>query len=151
MRISLAKLTAAESQRQPGYVAALRAAGIVEGDWLTVRDAKLREIVERFHPEKLNRIPHKSPQEPLPSMATMAANLARAAGRAATAIVKGKPIAASEEQIADRTAICTGSITGKPCDHFRPSDGRCSLCGCGLTRFLSKIKLATERCPVGKW
>jgi len=82
MRISLTKLIAAEAQRQTGYVAALRSAGTIKGDWLIVPDAKLREIAARFHPEKLSQVPYKSPQEPLPPMATMAANLARAAGRA---------------------------------------------------------------------
>jgi hypothetical protein len=53
---------------------------------------------------------------------------------------------ASEEQVAERFAIC------QQCQHF---DGRaCGKCGCPIVRerkFVSKLAWANESCPVGKW
>lgn len=41
----------------------------------------------------------------------------------------------------------------QPCEHYR--DGRCKRCGCQVTQsriaLINKIKMATEKCPIGKW
>lgn len=41
----------------------------------------------------------------------------------------------------------------RPCEHY--VEGRCNKCGCRVTKsslaIFNKIKMATEKCPVGKW
>jgi len=77
-----------------------------------------------------------------PSLATKARNFAASAAKHLAA---GMP-QATEEQVAERFAICQG------CEHF---DGKaCRKCGCPVVRqkkFLSKLSWANESCPVGKW
>ena len=77
-------------------------------------------------------------EEPLPDLLTQAANAVQAAVAHAAA---GFP-RASEEEVARRKALCLA------CEHYRPSDDRCSRCGCHLS-----VKMAWEeqKCPVGKW
>lgn len=48
--------------------------------------------------------------------------------------------AASEEEVSDRRSICIG------CD--KQVLGVCSECGCYCA---AKVKIAKERCPIGKW
>tara|TARA_R110000824_G_scaffold89623_11_gene219592 strand:+ start:1504 stop:1965 length:462 start_codon:yes stop_codon:yes gene_type:complete len=48
--------------------------------------------------------------------------------------------AASEEEVSNRRAICIG------CD--KQILGVCSECGCYCA---AKVKIAKERCPIGKW
>jgi hypothetical protein len=67
------------------------------------------------------------------------------AASAARHVAAGMP-QASEEQVAERFAVCQG------CKHF---DGKaCRKCGCLIVRerkFLSKLSWANESCPIGKW
>jgi hypothetical protein len=76
------------------------------------------------------------------SLATKAANFATSAAKHVAA---GMP-QATDEQVAERFAICQG------CEHF---DGKaCRKCGCPVVRekkFFSKLSWANESCPVGKW
>jgi hypothetical protein len=76
------------------------------------------------------------------SLITKARNFAASATKHLAA---GMP-QATEEQVAERFAICQG------CEHF---DGKaCRKCGCPVVRekkFLSKLSWAGESCPVGKW
>jgi hypothetical protein len=84
------------------------------------------------------------PAKPKPgvSLATKARNFAASVTKHVAA---GMP-QATEEQVAERFAICQG------CEHF---DGAaCRKCGCPVVRqrkFLSKLSWAGESCPVGKW
>ena len=43
----------------------------------------------------------------------------------------------------------------RPCEHYDPTAQTCTVCGChvrqGGAALLNKIKMATERCPKGKW
>jgi hypothetical protein len=84
------------------------------------------------------------PSKPKPgvSLQLKAVNFATSAARHVAA---GMP-QATDEQVAERFAICQG------CEHF---DGRaCRQCGCPVVRerkFLSKLSWAGESCPVGKW
>ncbi len=75
-----------------------------------------------------------------PPLTTQAGNLAGAVGRVVKAAVTGEPIRVSPEEHEKRHGVCMA------CDQL--VNNRCKLCGC---RFLTKIELATERCPIGKW
>jgi hypothetical protein len=63
-------------------------------------------------------------------------------------VAAGRPTR-TDEEIEAIEAIC------KQCEKYEPIEGRCSVCGCkiltpGIT-IMSKAKLATEKCPKGKW
>ena len=53
---------------------------------------------------------------------------------------------ANESETSKRKSIC------KDCEHWISSawngTGKCKLCGCSTW---AKIRIATERCPIGKW
>jgi len=77
----------------------------------------------------------------LPPLATMAGNLAQAAFDETLARLSGTP-QISETDINKRLSICSA------CERFRPSDQRCSICGCFLD---FKTRLRSQDCPLGKW
>jgi hypothetical protein len=62
--------------------------------------------------------------------------LARTTG---TWMLSGMPIATPETQ-GNRIALC------RSCDHFKGQF--CAKCGCFM---MAKTRMATARCPVGKW
>lgn len=82
-----------------------------------------------------------APEPALPSKARMAANFATALVQEQVAKFRGIPEPGAEEQ-ARRKAICDG------CPHLRPSDGRCSKCGCWRDK---KVAWRSQRCPLRKW
>lgn len=85
-----------------------------------------------------------------PSLMIKANNLAKAAYNHAAA---GMP-QATDEQVAERFAICASCEIFKPTE---PGEGVCThkSCGCnikavGLTG-RNKLRWADQRCPIGKW
>jgi hypothetical protein len=74
----------------------------------------------------------------LPHPARQALNFAKAVTKH---IVSG--LAKVDEEVAQaRIATCLG------CEHYRPSDARCSVCACPI---LEKARWESEDCPMGKW
>ena len=84
---------------------------------------------------------------PLPGLVQKATNLAVALGEAAVAVVEGKGLLAPEAMITNRLAICRGDDTHSRCGYFDPQQF-CRSCGC-ITA--AKVRLASSRCPEGKW
>jgi len=89
----------------------------------------------------------------LPSKLTMGVNASKAAGRVFTAAIRGQRVLARGRTVLNRLEIC------KSCDQMirdtdKPTLMRCVQCGCWLNGkhvANSKTKLATEKCPIGKW
>lgn len=83
----------------------------------------------------------------------MGVNASKAAGRVFTAAIRGQRVLARGRTVLNRLEIC------KSCDQMirdadKPTLMRCVQCGCWLNGkhvANSKTKLATEKCPVGKW
>jgi hypothetical protein len=86
------------------------------------------------HIDNLN----KADDPNLPPLTTMAANLAGAIARDLKA---GRP-RRTAEQVDAIIGIC------KSCEKWRPTDRRCSLCGCYMQH---KAAWATEHCKLNKW
>lgn len=83
----------------------------------------------------------------------MVANAAKAAGRVFVAAIRGQRVLARGRTVIERAAICKACDQAVP-DESRPQYLRCLQCGCWLNGkhvANSKVKLATERCPLGKW
>lgn len=135
MRLRLSAIAAAATGRPPGYQAAVIARGeMVDGEWLEISPEALAQLRETYRPS--------TQEQPLPSLATMASNVSRAVYDEAAARLQGAaPVEAAE--IERRIAICKA-----PCEKWRPSDNRCSECGC-FGNF--KTRLRSQSCPLGKW
>lgn len=88
-----------------------------------------------------------APSESKLSLLTMAANFARSM---ATWAREGFPLV-SYATFRERYLTCSGDETHPRCPHFRQWNSfgltKCGACGC----FSVKLKLATEKCPRGKW
>jgi hypothetical protein len=63
----------------------------------------------------------------------------------------GRPTRTQEEV----KAILDNHCKAGPCEWYDPEKGRCKGCGCVVSAssiaIFNKIKMATERCPKGKW
>lgn len=84
----------------------------------------------------------------LPSIQRMAWNATLAAARTIGATVNGNSVVVPDDVHQARNSHC------QTCDHRRPSDNRCMLCGCGLAgHVIDKTRLAAEQCPLmpPKW
>lgn len=78
-------------------------------------------------------------------------NAVTAGGRVARSAVLGKRIKAEPETIEARRALCLACEFCKPWEKDS-SFHKCTKCGCWLDgKYFSKLAIATERCPVGKW
>ena len=86
----------------------------------------------------------KMSDQPLPSLATQAKNLAVATARD---VLAGRPRRTPEECEEIFQVHCKGRDTGQRCEFLR-TDERCAKCGCPLRE---KIPMAREHCPAGKW
>jgi len=73
---------------------------------------------------------------------------AKNAAKAAVGFVASGMEMASTEEASHRLAICH-----QPCELFRASDGICTHpgCGCFLAGPIGKTRIASQKCPLGKW
>jgi len=78
----------------------------------------------------------------LPPFAARVGNARRAAQRILARAARGQRLGVSSEEARRRLAICAG------CGAYRASDKTCAECGCYIA---AKARLASERCPAGKW
>lgn len=64
------------------------------------------------------------------------------------ALAKAKDIASGRPRRTHEEVAHIVATHCETCQHLRPSDRRCSLCGCPVA---DKIPLGREHCPLGKW
>lgn len=52
-----------------------------------------------------------------------------------------------EDRFAERLEVC------KQCEHYDRIAERCRICGCNVDhrRFMNKLRMSSEACPVGRW
>jgi|TARA_R110000803_G_scaffold115938_4_gene184581 hypothetical protein len=53
-----------------------------------------------------------------------------------------------EKSPRERYEICVGGMWNDRCDEYKPNTNQCRSCGCFVN---AKVKIATEKCPLGKW
>ena len=134
--------------RQRGYTLNEVRACIVsqDGDEIVVDpDHPAYPRVARPRPEPQPMPERHGPPPPPRELPPLAERLRNFAASTAKHVAAGMP-RATDEQIAERFAICQG------CEFL--ADGACSKCGCPIQReakFISKLSWANEQCPVGKW
>jgi len=78
----------------------------------------------------------------MPSIPSMAGNLAQSVVRNVQSIAAGNPLKLSQQEANSRLDICRG------CEFFNSQQDRCTKCGCYMA---VKTYLKAEKCPVGKW
>ncbi len=90
--------------------------------------------------------PEPKPTTAMPCCPPVVKNGLKAAGRALKALATGEQVLISKEETSARLKVCVA------CDRFRQATRvtgpRCEECGCFVK---VKARLATERCPLGKW
>lgn len=158
MKIRISELKRKASERPDGYVDKVLAAGRIQGDALIITPEVYANLLKEFNPSAVANRPrasccgsHPTNPQPLaiqnqkkemPPLPTQAKNAVAAAGRVISSVVKGVPVKAPDEVVKMREDICQG------CEFLDKVRNRCSKCGCW---YKTKISLASERCPIGKW
>lgn len=84
----------------------------------------------------------------LPSAEQQARNALGAAARVMGAVITGGRLQRSHEEVQAILKICQGDESAPQCEQWRPDKKRCYKCGCYMS---FKAKVATEKCPLGKW
>jgi len=141
MKLRIAKIHAAAPSRPPGYVEAVLAHGVVEGEWLEISAEALAELRDQFRPKPQPEAPPPCRAKATPPLPVMAATLVRAAIHEVKARVSGVP-QVTDEEIARRMETC------RTCEHFIQGQNRCELCGCFSAL---KSRMRSQHCPQGKW
>jgi hypothetical protein len=110
--------------------------------WEDIAPCLIRDLGNGHYDVDINHPSYPHPKKGMPTLRARAVNFTAAA---AAQVAAGMPTC-SEEQVAERFAIC------RACDKF---DGKaCLECGClikGEKQMLSKLSWATSTCPLGKW
>jgi hypothetical protein len=83
-----------------------------------------------------------STKAPIPSVGSVARNLANSAIRNIKSVAAGNPLKATDQEGNNRLNIC------KSCEFFNTIQQRCNKCGCYMA---VKTYLKAEKCPIGKW
>lgn len=104
--------------------------------------------MENSRPPKLPVIRRNVQVLKLPSAEQQARNALGAAARVMGAVITGGRVQRSHEDVQAILKICQGDESAPPCEHWMSEKKRCARCGCFMA---FKAKLATEKCPVGKW
>jgi hypothetical protein len=121
MRIRLRYVVDAVPTKPDGYLAAVLAAGRVDGEWVELSDDDYLELATRFPPLSTAK----------------ASSVVRSAVRW---IAHGLHVAPEALQW-ERSCVCA------LCPAWDAGRRRCNECGCTSL----KHWLATERCPLGRW
>ena len=89
-----------------------------------------------------NRIDKMASSNKMPSVGTMASNLAQSVVRNVQSVAAGNALRLDENAANQRLNICKG------CEFFNQAQERCTKCGCFMA---VKTYLKADKCPVGKW
>jgi hypothetical protein len=94
----------------------------------------------------LDRIPEEEKEEEikksLPSNMQMIKSLSSSLKNVSKALIKGEKVRLSKGEAEERMKICAS------CEEYIKEENRCNLCGCYMR---VKTRIATEKCPIGKW
>jgi hypothetical protein len=125
--------------RLDGYKDEVFKRGRVDGDFIFLSDEDFKYIKENYSPKPPQK---KQEDTQYPSIKTMAKT---AASSTANWIKSGAKIV-DEETLNKRKEVC------RTCEFWNSEalggTGRCKKCGCSTW---AKLRMATEKCPIGKW
>jgi len=134
-KISLFSIRENSKNRLDGYIEEVMKRGVVDGDFITLSEEDFQYIRKTFSKESTNEIK-------LPKIATMA----KTAITSTAHWLSSGARKASDEVIQKRLSECKG------CEFWNSSafnnTGRCMKCGCSTW---VKLRMDTEKCPIGRW
>jgi hypothetical protein len=134
-KISLFSIQANSKNRLDGYIDEVMKRGTVDGDFITLSEEDFQYIRNNFSKKDTVEIR-------LPKITTMAKT---AITSTANWISNGAK-KVSDEVIQERLLACKG------CEFWNSgafnNTGRCMKCGCSTW---VKLRMDTEKCPIGKW
>lgn len=138
-KIKLQVVLANAKNRKDGYVEDVIASGTQDGEFITLSDKEFQRIRREYFPKKIS-LPKKEVQ--LPSVSAMAKTVTKSIGNW---LRSGAPLT-KEDELEKRLDAC------KKCEFWNSEalrgTGRCNKCGCSTW---AKLRIATEKCPIGKW
>ena len=146
-RIDINVIKAASKRKKDGYLDEITNRGALINGFVSIADGDFRDINKRFalfdaDVSSQNPTEKKETAHNLPTMADMAKSLTASTSKWAS----GGFRLASKEELNERLAICHS------CEFWDSKrfggTGRCMKCGCSTW---AKIRLSTEKCPIGKW
>jgi hypothetical protein len=158
MKLKISKIYEIASSRPDGYVEDVIQSGEIseDGQWLDISKQEYERLVDKYRPkvetvsinkDERNNLNIKTKQDliedrPLNSVLRKAESLTNSV---LDWTKSGFPIPDSETFNA-RLETCKG------CEFWDESGfantGRCKKCGCSTQ---AKLRMATEKCPIGKW
>ena len=138
VRMPLSEVQAKASERPAGYLEDVLSRGCVKNDIIEMDYKSYMDLIEKYEPQNLAVT--EAELLKMPPVATQIKNAADALAKVTSSVTRGNPIVAPEEEIERRRAIC------ESCEFLKGH--RCAKCGCV---FNHKIRLATQRCPMGRW
>jgi hypothetical protein len=131
IKVSISSIEAVASQRKNGYLEEVKRCSVIDNGIATIGFKDFNRIKKEF-----------SLEEPkLPDSPTLVKNFARSIYEETKSRFLGEQ-KISKEETKTRIEIC------KSCEKYRPSDNRCSLCGCFV---MAKASWRSQKCPIGKW
>jgi hypothetical protein len=153
MKLRISKIKEVAAQRPEGYVLDVLSSGDVSDDglWIEITTDEFKRLMEKYRPkieeEPLKFLENFKPEEldhrvNLPSPAEMATSLVRSAA----AWGKSGFAMADSDKLTARLDAC------KSCSEWDAAGmagtGRCRKCGCSTQ---AKLRIDSEKCPLGKW
>jgi hypothetical protein len=142
MKINIKKLKEKSSERRDGYVQDVLSKGVVTGDFLEIKPAEYKKLLEKYNPSALMPITSNCCSKKLPPMTTQIKNVMSSAGKVVSAVMNGSRVMADKDEVEKRKNVCN------QCEFLIKEKGRCSKCGCFYAK---KIMLDTEKCPMDFW
>lgn len=144
--IKLASIYAVAPKRLSGYIEEILKRGSINDNIVTLSEEDFQDIKKKFTPKvdsNGNCANENAPTKfELPSLKTMAKTATSSTIKWITSGAK----ATDEETLKTRLDACHS------CEFWNSEalrgTGRCMKCGCSTW---AKLRMATERCPIGKW
>jgi len=160
MRISVSKIKDVALDRPDGYLEDIMSRGKLsdDGNWLLLTDKDYMELKNNYNPTTkinntiLEELPpvvlkpknktNRTKYNTRPNAIQMIDSLTKSVGEWA----KSGFLTSEKSLLEHRLNLCGG------CEFWDPEGfggtGRCQKCGCSTQ---AKLRMATEKCPIGKW
>jgi len=142
MKIPLASIKEASANRKSGYEKEVLKRGSVEGDYVVLSWVDFCRIKKQYTLEEVEKKGNEILITNPPPVKEMVK----------TAMLSLSKWAANGAKLSDDQTIESRLNTCKSCEFWNQKgfggSGRCMKCGCSTW---AKLRMATEKCPIGKW
>lgn len=149
MRIKIEKIRQVAEQRPEGYFEDVTSSGEISecGEWLTLTEDEYVRLFNKYNEQQINHQQEatRKPERLEGQELSMYKKVSSALGSASNWAISGFPLT-QKDILKSRIEVCVG------CDLWDSAGfggtGRCKKCGCSTQ---AKLRMASEKCPLGKW